>query len=458
MSNSIVAKSVFVLLLSASSALACDINQGPCPDPSRASTGAAKTLLPNHSADIPIVDQDDGLAKQAYESCWQAAETVVKTCDGEVKTSNAIVAHRIGEANKQLARKEVGGLVNTFQTGSDLFSNAIPPIGIARAKCTGAQSAPAEKKTTGSDKANAASLCSRSCNVEATIAQNTEAGTAMSTTISECEAKMNEYLSKLDGQLQSAITMKNNFQKGLKTVGIVAGGIAAAGVAYNMYDDHKDDKKKEKREKQAAEDYKNGVITDGEGNKVQCFSEAGYQKLDCRETMTRLCQDDDKASKGGCTAFNNSYCSGDGQGTNYCMARDAAAYCKTAGMNTNSPACKWNGSRPSLCKSEPENMECLYSGTVDALNLACANFPNDPLCKAHNSGRIVTIGGSSSTTAENDGSSTSMDDVAGDDSGSTDQASTSPEDDLLPQTASLWTVSTSQVNNNCAAGTLTGCN
>lgn len=271
--------------------------------------------------------------------------------------------------------------------------------------------------------------------------------------------KINQDIETLSVRSEEARTLSGDLYNVRKKVLMIGGAAAVAGGAAMWYKDKRDDDKREKREKKAREEYENGIITDVEGKKIECFTQENYQRLECRDTLTRLCQTSDKESKSGCMAFNRFYCEGgEGASSNYCLSREAATFCKQQGANVSqSPACTWLNSRPSSCKSDPESLECLYAGTSDALNLTCANFPNDPLCKANAAGRVVTRGGSGSS--ENTASNTSntsgtMNDIL---NGSTTNSSLSENEDLLPPSANLWASSSTPVQQTCQSGALTGC-
>ncbi|MEK6554241.1 MAG: hypothetical protein AABZ31_03290, partial [Bdellovibrionota bacterium] len=178
----------------------------------------------------------------------------------------------------------------------------------------------------------------------------------------------------------------------------IGGAVLGGGLLLMDHIGDKKEKKKEKKEEEAKKKLAEGIIKDADGNDLACFSEQNYMRLECNQTMLGLCQAG-KADTAGCKAFNSNYCASTGSGSNYCLYADSKTYCsQTGSVIASSPACQWANARSSECKSNPEQVSCLYSGSADALTLACANYPSDPLCAAHTGGRIVVQGGGSSST------------------------------------------------------------
>ncbi len=171
---------------------------------------------------------------------------------------------------------------------------------------------------------------------------------------------------------------------------------AGAGAAYLVGKElfgGKGDKDKEDKKDTSAEDYANGVITLEDGKKLECFTNANYQRSECLDTMKRLCQSSEKETTGGCNQFNNYFCAATGSGVDsmYCLYSDATSYCKQSGdYVSQSPACQWKNSRSADCAKDPEGLTCRVAMTVDQLTAACKNFPYDPICKANANNKTVT--------------------------------------------------------------------
>lgn len=182
------------------------------------------------------------------------------------------------------------------------------------------------------------------------------------------------------------------------------GALAAAGVgAYMLLKGKKDkdddeDEDKDADAELAEKERAAGIITTADGKKIECFSQAHFQKIECEPTMLRLCQTDEKKNTGGCNSFNNFRCSGMGEGANtmYCLHAASETYCKQPGdLIKNSPACQWSASRPAECMEDPEAIECRLPVSAAALDAKCVNYPNDPVCKAKDVVAVVQPGSGS---------------------------------------------------------------
>jgi hypothetical protein len=237
---------------------------------------------------------------------------------------------------------------------------------------------------------------------------------------SACMKNFRAAETELKKSLGTAFALKNQFQKGMKMVIGLGIGAGVVGVGYKVHKDKKDKKKRRRAEAQAAEEYKNGIITLADGSKKECYTTDNYQSEDCRDTMKRLCQDGENASKSGCGAFNGYYC-GSGSGNEnspYCLASEVASFCAgPSEVLKTSPACQWMSSRPASCMEKPSDLKCLSNMSMDQLMAACKDYPNDPLCKKAEAGIIVTqpqaIAAQPQDTIEQKAGSSGLNDMVG---------------------------------------------
>lgn len=270
----------------------------------------------------------------------------------------------------------------------------------------------------------------------------------------------------------ASAAMAKKARGSLLTKVAIGGALAGGGLIIKDQIDDKNDRKKKEKEEKAKFDAENGVIKDANGNDLVCFSEGNFMRAECKATMLGLCQAG-KADTAGCKAFNNNHCAVDGAQSSYCLAADAKTYCaQTGDMIAKSPACQWASSRGEACKKDPENVSCLYAGSASALTAACAGFPNDPLCRAHAEGRIVSQGGGSAAgaeytaaaaegaganaNAEEDGATVTMSSILGG-SSSSSAGSSVQDSSVLSTTESLWANSIAVTQKACAEGLLKDC-
>lgn len=297
----------------------------------------------------------------------------------------------------------------------------------------------------------------RNCNLYGATAEETaERAEECRNLGEEFAAIMSAKIQHLSGITENAMGLSASY---LHTRNMVIGGAAAVvGGAY-LYDrkEDKKDKKKAEKERQEAE---RGIIKNVDGSKLDCVTTANFMKLECRATVTRLCQTENPSNPNVpmmCRSFNAGYCAGEGATSNYCLAVATKAYCETPNSQVaSSPGCQWQNQRPASCKADPENVACLFSGTLDALKIQCQNFPNDPLCIAAASGRIVAKGGGQAEGQTGEGSTTTMEDVVAGDTNLSSQSEYAAND-LLPPSANLWNSVSSRMQQACAAGNIMGC-
>jgi hypothetical protein len=172
-------------------------------------------------------------------------------------------------------------------------------------------------------------------------------------------------------------------------VGAVVGGAAIVGGI--LYKDHKDHKKAEEKKEKVEDDFQNGIAKNADGTTTNCLTTTTYKNAECQPVMLNYCAKTDNAGKAGCTAFNNAYCSAADATQAYCASTAAQEYCKQEGdVIGQSPACQWMSARPSSCARTPQDVKCLTAMSPAQLDAECPKFPNDPLCKAYKSGKVVT--------------------------------------------------------------------
>lgn len=231
-------------------------------------------------------------------------------------------------------------------------------------------------------------------------------------------------------------------------IGAAVGGAAiVGGLLYKSHEDKKEEK--EKREQQAANLAK-GIAPDG----TNCVTPDTFTAPQCKSILINYCSKSENANKPGCGAFNNHYCAASDAPQAYCLGNSARNYCRQSGdLIGQSPACQWVSGMPASCAKSPEDMKCLTNLTPAQLEAQCPNFPNDPLCQAHGSGKVVTqpAGGDSVGTvgasAKMASAGTGLNDIVG----QVDQSSMASEND------NLWRGNSAAYDTLCKRGQLVNC-
>lgn len=213
--------------------------------------------------------------------------------------------------------------------------------------------------------------------------------------IVKVQKECTSYVAYLSSKVKSAavgshfLGIKSKFAADALKYGAI-GGAAVGG--YMLLKGGKKDKDKE--DELTSEEKNQGVIVLEDGTKIACFSQANFQRSECRSTMISLCQASDKETTGGCNSFNNFHCSniGEGKDSMYCLYSATASYCNQTGdVIGDSPSCKWRDSRPKEeCQADPEAISCRVPIAAAELEAQCGNYPYDPVCKAKDNNIAVT--------------------------------------------------------------------
>jgi len=283
-------------------------------------------------------------------------------------------------------------------------------------------------------------------NPEVTLQQSQDVASDMQ---EGCLAIIEAEIKKTTTGILSATGLRDSATDTMNAFATGAAIGSAALVGGVMYKNKKDDDEAKDKKKKREKEFESGVARNEDGTTTNCISQNTYTNPECKPVLLNYCAKDENASKGGCIAFANSYCSAEDAAQAYCVSKQAAEYCKQQGPYIGqSPACQWIAARPADCKRNPENINCLANVTPSALQTACADFPNDPLCAANAAGKVVTQSfGATAVTgfANASGGSGALNDLVG----QSDQSSITSQ--------SVWRTNSAAYEKLCAQGQMVGC-